>query len=143
MRNLSLIGVALLAACAPQSQKASPSADATLAKETVERYFDLIRQRKFNDAYRMWGNEGADTRGSAMDFEKSFEPYSDYVAEVGDPTDIKTSTGQEYIAVAAKVRVTLKQTGASSDLSGPIMLRRPAATGAAWQIWGADVRARN
>lgn len=135
-----LLGVLLLANCSPQQPKAS---DAVLARETVKTYFDLIHQKRFNDAYRMWGNDGADTRGSAANFTKSFEPYSRYVADVGDPTAIKTNAGQDYIVVATNVRVMLKQTGATSDQSGTVMLRRPAGTGRTWQIWGADIRARN
>jgi hypothetical protein len=143
LRIAFLFGAALLAGCTPQSQKASPTADAALARETVQSYFDLISQKKFDDAYRLWANGGADTRGTAADFAKTFEPYATYVAEVGDATEIKTSTGQDYISVATKVRVRLKQTGRTLDRSGPVMLRRSTRSNEPWRIWGTDIRSRN
>ena len=113
------------------------------AQETVKIYFDLIGRRKYSDAYRLWGKDGGDTRGTTAEFARSFEPYSSYVAEIGDPTEIKTSTGQDYIAVATIARVTLKQSGVVSKQSGSVMLRRPTGASGQWRIWGTDIRARN
>jgi hypothetical protein len=143
VRVLCFLGAALLAGCAPQPKKVELPADVTLAQATVKTYFNLIGQRKYGEAYRMWGNDGGDTRGTAAEFANSFEPYRSYIAEVGDPTDIKTSAGQDYIAVTTKVRVTLKQSGETSDRSGPVLLRRPTGARQAWRIWGTDIRGRN
>jgi hypothetical protein len=143
LRTTFFVGLVLLVGCSPHQQKSESPPDAASARETVKVYFSLIRQRKFGDAYRMWGNDGGDTRGSVADFVKSLELYGSYVAEVGDPTEIKTSAGQAYVAVAAKVRVTMKPSGAASDRSGTVMLRRPAKGDGEWRIWGTDIRARN
>jgi hypothetical protein len=142
LRIAFLFALALLTCCAPEAQKVERPVDAVLAQNTVKTYFSLISQRKYGDAYRLWGNDGADTRGTIANFAASFEPFDAYTAEVGDSTEIKATAGTEYITVATTIRATRKQTGAVSTLSGPVMLRRAAASGGQWRIWGTDIRVR-
>ncbi len=122
------------------------SASARAARAIVVRYFNLIKQGDYRGAYLLWGNQGADTRGSVNDFKASFAPYSTYDAVAGEPTDIRVADRQQYVLVAAKLRVIGRKTGRISNRAGSVMLRRsadPKASSAdqyAWRIWGVDLR---
>jgi hypothetical protein len=166
-----------MAGCSPPSEpsnsaalnetadRQTPEPDAIAARMIVTRYFDHIANKRYADAYRLWGNNGADTRGSLDQFARSFGSFERYDVTVGEPTEIKTSAGQDYISVAASARVKLRTANTMSDRSGTVMLRRPASpetassstpltvngpVGAAgsksetgqWRIWGVDIRAR-
>ncbi len=116
------------------------------AKATVARYFDLIAQRDYAAARKLWGNGGADTRGTANQFAESFAQYAQYDPAVGEPTEIKTTGGKQYVLVQAKLHVVIKKSGRVSDREGVVMLSRSEdrQTGDPdkrdWRIWGVDLR---
>lgn len=125
------------------------SPNALAAKAVVERYFALIADRNYADAYRLWGNRGGDTRGTLKDFTDGITAYSVYQAKVGDPTMIKSQGGKQYILVETSLDVKARKTGRTAQRSGTMMLSRsadPAETDAdkkEWRIWGMDVRTRH
>ncbi len=132
-----------------RSDESATSESATAAKAVAARYYGLIAARKYREAWLLWGNGGADSRGTAEAFAKSFERYANYVAKVGAPTDIKAVGDMQYITISIEVMPILK-TGARGDKqSGTLLLRRstrlnePVADKKDWRIWGADVRVRH
>lgn len=121
-----------------------PSPAALEAKRIAQRYFDDLKHKRYADAYRLWGNGGADAGGTAKAFAASFAPYASYVGEAGAPGPIRVSGGVDYILVEAKAD-TLSTSGKRKSLSGVVMMKRPAAGGATaapWTIWGTDIRDR-
>lgn len=125
------------------------SVSAAEAKATVMRYFALIKRRDFATARLLWGNHGEDTRGTPRAFAESITMYSEYVPKVGDPTEIKAASGQQYIAVETALHVKLRATGGVAERTGVVMLRRsvdPKTTDADkrdWRIWGIDIRSNH
>lgn len=125
----------------------SPSAVA--ARQTVERYFTLIDQKNYRDAYLLWGEQGGDTRGTLEKFEATFKPYSEYRQQVGEPTAIKVAEGKQYILVTATIDVKNRKTGKAAHREGTVMLRRSADPKETapdkkdWRIWGTDIRAKS
>lgn len=123
----------------------SPSAQE--AKLVVQLYYTLIAQRRYAAARKLWGQGGAESGGDVAAFAKGFERYAAYASEVGEPTDIKSSDGKQYISVHVTVTAQRKGSTQISTIDGPILLRRasdptePDADKRDWRIWGADVRA--
>ncbi len=158
LRAAMLAGVMFIASCSGQGQRneqapASPSPTATPlladqqdAKATVAKYFDLIAHRDYDAARKLWGNGGADTRGTPVQFARSFTQYTRYDPSVGEPTEIKTTQGKQYILVQASLHVVMKGTGRISDREGVMMLSRSADRQNGnpdqrdWRIWGVDLR---
>lgn len=157
MRVLTLLSLAACASCLACAQQPSGN-DAAAAKESANspaakeaqalarRYMTLINAKDYAAARAMWGHDGADVGGSTEDFARTFAPFSRYEGEIGDPTELKTSAGEQFVAVSAKAHVTLQKTGEKRDLVGLIRFRRPA-DGAAknpgqekWTIWAVDLR---
>lgn len=172
MRLMIFLPLAALAACAPQGdsgnvagamtnaaaptpslgQRGNEAADspgARAARETVERYFDLIGKKDYAGAYRLWGNDGKDSGGSVEAFAASFAPYAKYEPEAGNPTEIRARDGMQYILVTARAHVENRKTGKTSERSGTVALRRstdpndPVADKRDWRIWSVDLRVAN
>jgi len=129
---------------APSESAKSPAARE--AQALARQYMTLVNAGKYGEARAMWGHGGADVGGSAADFASSFDSFSSYVGEIGDPTDITTTGDEQFVAVAAKANVTLRKSGDKRILVGLIRFRRPTkAVGkdpnsAKWTIWAVDLR---
>ncbi len=125
------------------------SASAQAAKEVVTRYFALLDQHDYRAAYALWGNAGADTRGTLAQFAEGIKAYSVYDAKVGEPTAIKSRDGKQYILVTATIDVKSRKNGQTAARSGTVMLSRsadPEETAAdkkEWRIWGTDIRVKH
>ncbi|MEO5939162.1 MAG: hypothetical protein ABIQ43_09160 [Sphingomonas sp.] len=106
----------------------------------------LITTKDYAAARAMWGHGGADVGGTTEEFARTFAQYSHYEGEVGDPTEIKTSAGQEFVAVPAKAIVILEKTGEKRVLAGLIRFRRSSEgvekdpNHRRWTIWAIDLR---
>ena len=131
----------------PKSERLLASSPAAAeARAVVERYFQLIEKQHYAHARSLWGNGGADYRGSVAQFADSFRVFTRYEPEVGAPTAIKESNGMQYISVAATTHVTLRKTGREQDRAGPVLLKRSADLSETaddkknWRIWGTDLR---
>jgi len=125
----------------------SPSAQA--ARDVVTRYFAAIDAHDYAAAYALWGNKGADTRGSLQQFKDGITEYSVYKPTVGEPTAIKSREGKQYILVTAAIDVKSRKTGRTAARSGTVMLSRSADPNETdpdkkdWRIWGTDIRKRH
>lgn len=171
MRLLIPLLLVSLAACAPQGETSNAAATATNATATpappglrgdepadspsaraahdvVAQYFALVEKKDFKAAYRLWGNGGKDSGGSPEAFANSFAPYAAFEPEAGDPSEIHARDGIQYILVAARAHVEIKQTGKTAEREGTVALRRsadpndPVADKRDWRIWSVDLRAR-
>lgn len=125
----------------------SPKARAAVI--LVQQYLDHLAAKRYRAAWRLWGNGGADSKGTAEQFADSFALYADYRGEAVAPTAIRARDGSQYISVAANVHVKLKKNGEEQERSGNVLLRRsmdpkaPPPDGQEWRIWGTDIRPKN
>lgn len=169
-RFILLVGGLSLAACSPDgagpSAPAKPEPAATStgrmlgdepatspaaaeARATVDRYFKLLDVGNYDAAYKLWGNRGADTRGTFEQFKASFAPYSEYRQQVGEATAIKATNGKQYILVTAIADVKNRKTGNTAHREGTVMLSRSADPAEVdpdkkeWRIWGTDIRVQH
>ena len=124
------------------------TAEAREAKAVVEHYYALIKQEKFAEARLLWDDDGAASGGDAKAFAATITPYSEYVPTIGDPTEVKTTAGKQYVGVAAKLHVKRRSNKAVADRDGAVLLRRaavatPGAARPEWRIWSIDIRAHH
>ncbi|MFD3263595.1 hypothetical protein [Phenylobacterium ferrooxidans] len=93
------------------------------AADVVQTYFALIGEKKYADAWALWGDGGKASGMSQADFVASFDKYSQYSGNVGAPGQIEGAAGSSYVEVPAIAFGRLK-TGAPFNLKGPITLKR-------------------
>lgn len=116
------------------------------AANVVQTYYALIGERKYRQAWVLWGNDGAASGMSAAAFAASFARFTDYRADVGAPGDIDAGAGQRYVSVPVQIHGRLKQGAAPFHISGVVTLHRvgdiDGATAAqkSWRIARADVK---
>ncbi|MES2725132.1 MAG: hypothetical protein V4656_18420 [Pseudomonadota bacterium] len=93
------------------------------AADVVQTYFALIGEKKYADAWALWGDGGKASGMTAEQFAASFDKYSQYHGNVGAPGDLEGAAGSSYVEVPAIAFGRLK-TGAQFNLKGPITLKR-------------------
>ncbi len=110
-----------VAAPAPDAVMVEPSADA--AAQVLRDYFAAIADKRYGDAWRLWGEQGQASGMTQSAFAASFAKYADYRAAIGAPGRIDSGAGQRYVQIP--VRVTGKlQDGTPVSLAGPVTLHR-------------------
>jgi hypothetical protein len=102
---------------------ATDPTSAQAAGQVAQRYGALLEQRKFAEARKLWGQDGAASGLSERQFAAAYEKYATIHSEVGQPTDMEGAAGSVYITVPFRLYGTLKS-GGTFDLSGPLTLRR-------------------
>ena len=93
------------------------------AADVVQTYFALIGEKKYAQAWALWGDSGKASGMTAEQFAASFDKYSQYHGNVGAPGDLEGAAGSSYVEVPAIAFGRLK-TGAQFNLKGPITLKR-------------------
>ena len=93
------------------------------AADVVQTYFALIGEKKYAQAWALWGDGGKASGMTAEQFAASFDKYSQYYGNVGAPGDLEGAAGSSYVEVPAIAFGRLK-TGAQFNLKGPITLKR-------------------
>lgn len=106
---------------APSGTMAEPGADA--AVQVLRDYFAAIGERRYGDAWRLWGNGGQASGMSQAAFAQSFAKYADYRAVVGAPGRIDAGAGQRYIQIPVRVTGKLRD-GTPVAMTGPVTLHR-------------------
>jgi len=100
---------------------AEPGADD--AVQVLRTYFAAIGDRRYGDAWRLWGDSGQASGMTQAAFAQSFAKYAEYRATIGAPGRIDAGAGQRYIQIP--VRVTGKLTdGTPVSMAGPVTLHR-------------------
>ncbi|MDO8801692.1 hypothetical protein [Phenylobacterium sp.] len=93
------------------------------AADVVQTYFALIGEKKYAQAWALWGDGGKASGMTAEQFAASFDQYSQYHGNVGAPGQMEGAAGSSYVEVPAIAFGRLK-TGAAFNLKGPITLKR-------------------
>jgi hypothetical protein len=114
---------------------------AAAAAKIAERFAGLLEQRRFDEALRMWGDNGQ----SKDEFAAALDKYATIDATVGKPGDTEGAAGSIYVDVPLTLSGTLKS-GGRSRVSGSVSLRRvndvPGSTAEQrhWHIYATDLK---
>ena len=93
------------------------------AADVVQTYFALIEQKKYAEAWALWGDGGKTSGMTAAQFAASFDTYAQYHGNVGAPGQMEGAAGSSYVEVPAIAFGRLK-TGEPFNLKGAITLKR-------------------
>lgn len=110
------------------------------AGQVVQRYYALIGEGKYKQAWLLWHDGGAASRQSATEFADTFAAYSEYHANIGAPGRIDSGAGQRYVTVPVQIYARLKQDHRPVYQIGTVTLRRAgevdgaSATQKSWRI---------
>jgi hypothetical protein len=130
----------------PISEARFAETSAQGAANVVQHYFALLEQRRYAEARRLWGDEGAASGMDAAAFAAGFARFSEYHAQIGAPGEIEGACGSLYVEVPVVAYGRLRS-GAEYHARGTIGLRRvndvPGSTPAQrrWHIAGSDLEA--
>ncbi len=147
--NMAAVADAAPAAPGMRGGEPATSASAAAAKALVEKYYALIKQKKYAAARKLWSDNGAASGGDAVAFAKTITPYLVYEPKVGAPTEIKVAGDMQYVNVAATLHVQRRSNKAVADRDGVVMLHRSIDPNDKnvgkrdWTIRGVDIRVHN
>ena len=116
------------------------------AADVVQRYYALIGEGKYRQAWGLWDDGGKASGATVRIFEARFAGYSEYHANIGAPGAVDAGAGQRYVTVPVQVYARLKQGGAAEYQIGSVTLHRTAdidgATAAqkSWHIRSIDLK---
>lgn len=116
------------------------------AADVVQRYYALIGEKKYAEAWALWEGVGQASGMTAQAFAASFDKYAAYNAQVGTPGAIDSGAGQRFVTVPVQINGKLK-TGTLVAMSGSVILHRTVVDGAgveqkSWRIRSADIKPR-
>lgn len=90
------------------------------AGQVLQRYGGLLEQRKFAEAYKLWGSSADMSR---TEFVAAYDKYAEIHSEVGRPGDSEGAAGSIYVDIPFRLYGRLK-TGKPFNMVGPMTLRR-------------------
>ena len=93
------------------------------AAQVVQSYFALIEQRRFGEAWRLWGEGGGASGMSEAEFAASFARYREYHARIGAPGRVEGAAGSLYVEVPVQAYGRLAD-GEPFNRLGAVRLRR-------------------
>lgn len=94
---------------------------AEAAVDVLRRYYGLISDGKYRDAWALWGHQGQDSGMTADAFAASFEKYTSYDATVGVPGEVDAGMMQRWVEIPVKITGKLKD-GSGFVMEGPVVL---------------------
>jgi hypothetical protein len=143
-RNLATYDEENRSALSKQNAASSDDVGAVAAKDTVEQYFQLIAAEQYDQAWEMWDLDGKAWGGDAQSLADHYAQYSQFEAEVGEPTEIKTLDNKQFIHVDVTASVQLNSNERLLTLKGRTMLVRALSEAKAgkWYVSGMDLRVR-
>jgi hypothetical protein len=115
---------------APEPRSADAGGEARDAAGTLQRYYALIEERRFEDARRL--REPGPKLPSAQAFAAHFARFAEHRGQVGTPSAIARAKGAEYVEVPVQTYGRLA-TGPPFSSAGTITLRRTG--GGPWRIY--------
>jgi hypothetical protein len=131
---------------APVSEAPFSSDSAQGAADVVQRYYALLGEGKYGQAWALWEDGGKASGANAEVFAARFAGYSEYHANIGAPGEVDAGAGQRYVTVPVQVYARLKQGGGAEYQIGSLTLHRTAdidgATAAqkSWHIRSIDLK---
>ena len=93
------------------------------AGQVMQHYAALLEQRRFAEAYSLWGDRGRASGLSEQKFAAQFADYSEIHFEVGKPSDTEGAAGSVYVTVPFRLYRRLKN-DADFSRTGTATLRR-------------------
>ena len=118
------------------------------AATVVQTYYALLGEKKYREAFLLWGHRGKDAGMSAEAFAASFDRYSEYHANVGAPGRIDAGMSQRRVTVPVQVYGRLKASGEPVYMLGQVVVRRVVPgvsadrTEQAWHLESTDIKPR-
>ncbi len=118
------------------------------AANVVQTYYALLGEKKYRQAWALWGNGGRDSGMSADAFAASFDKYSEYHANVGAPGRIDSGMSQRRVTVPVQVYGRLKADAKPVYMLGTVVLHRvvPGVSDVkadqSWHLQSADIKPR-
>jgi hypothetical protein len=131
---------------APVRQPPAAEDSAQGAAQVLQAYYALIDIGKYDDAWALWGEDGAASRMTADAFATSFDSYTEYHANIGAPGAIDAGASQRYVTVPVQVYGRMKAGGKPFYRIGSITLHRvgnvdgASAAQTKWRIRTADLK---
>lgn len=107
----------------PVSEAPFSETSAQGAANVLQSYFALIEQRRFEEAWRLWSDEGRASGASEAAFGARFAGYREYHANIGAPGEIEGAAGSLYVEVPVQV-YGRRADGTPFSAAGPATLRR-------------------
>jgi len=114
------------------------------AADVIREYYRAIAERRYRDAYSMWGSKGQASRKTFDQFRRGFEGTASVEVDVAPPGPVGAAAGSRYVDVPVLVNAR-RDDGTRETFSGTYTLRRSVVDGAtpeqrAWHIASADIR---
>src|SRR5205085_11562745 len=103
----------------PVSEAPFTETSAQGAANVVQTYFALIEEKKYDQARALWGPNGP----NAATFEKSFDAYTEYHAQVGAPGAMEGAAGSSYVEVPVQL-YGRRSTGEAFRTRATVTMRR-------------------
>lgn len=129
----------LAALSVPAASKASAT---VAAQQKVQEYFALVSSQNYEAAWAMWGLDGKAWGGDVNSFAEFYGKYESFDPQVGEPTEVKTVDGRQYVHVEVKARAKMNTGNRILDLTGKMLLHRDLdeQNETDWYIGGMDLR---
>ena len=96
---------------------------AEAAGQVMQQYAALLEQRRFSEAYLLWGNGGRASGLSGQKFAAQFAGDSEIHFEIGKPGAMEGAAGSSYVTVPFRL-YGRRKTGADYSNAGTATLRR-------------------
>ena len=93
------------------------------AGQVMQHYAALLEQRRFAEAYSLWGDGGGASGLSEQEFAAQFADYAEIHFEIGKPSDPEGAAGSIYVTVPFRLYGRQKN-GADFSDRGTATLRR-------------------
>jgi hypothetical protein len=114
--------------------------------EVVRRYYEAIRNGRYDSAYAIWDGGGKASGQTAEQFARGFAKTAQTFVSIGDSVSIEGAAGSQYATVPVTVDAILHG-GGEQHFGGSYTLRRAMADGATpeqrrWSIYAAHLEKR-
>lgn len=124
----------------PVVAERKPLDEAQKAAEVVQRYYALIEEGRYADAWRLRWDSDDDPGNRAKAFINSFAQYRGYHATVGAPSEVEGAAGSLYAEISVQLYGEYKD-GRPFATAGTVTARRvndvPGSTDAqrSWRVY--------
>ena len=96
------------------------------ARETVQRYYAFISAGQYEQAQKLWEDGGKASGRTPQQFAQQFEKYSSYQADIGEPQNTGTDSGDRTIEVPVTLHGTLRGGASAFRTKATLVLHRAA-----------------
>lgn len=126
------------------AQASDSTEDANAAANVIRDYYSAINERRYEDAYHLWGSGGAASGQTLETFRDGFASTTSVEVRIGISGPIEGAAGSRYVEIPVWIAAVAKD-GLRQSFSGTYTMRRAVVDGAtaeqrAWRIYSAKVR---